>query len=125
VANYPLEHPRCGTAFLLTVVVISILFFSLLPDLSIPLRVLSRILLLPVVAGIAYGFIRFSAKNQQNPLIQAIIKPNLALQRLTTREPDQEMLAVAIMAFKQVLISETAVSQSTETSVVVDVLSSD
>jgi uncharacterized protein YqhQ len=125
VANYPLEHPRCGTAFLLTVVVISILFFSLLPELSIPLRVLSRILLLPVVAGIAYEFIRFTAKNQQNPLIRAIIKPNLALQRLTTREPDHEMLAVAIMAFKQVLISETAVSQSPEASVVVDVLSSD
>jgi uncharacterized protein YqhQ len=125
VAKYPLEHPRCGTAFLLTVVVISILFFSLLPDLSIPLRVLSRIVLLPVVAGIAYEFIRFTAKNLQNPLIRAIIKPNLALQRLTTREPDQEMLAVAIMAFKQVLISETEVSQSPEASVVVDVLSSD
>ncbi|GMQ79195.1 MAG: DUF1385 domain-containing protein [Anaerolineae bacterium] len=125
VADYPLEHPRCGTAFLLTVVVISILFFSLLPDMSIALRVLSRIVLLPVVAGIAYEFIRFTAKNHQNPLIRAIIKPNLALQRLTTREPDHEMLAVAIMAFEQVLISEIEVSQSPEASVVVDVLSAD
>ncbi|NIP24413.1 MAG: DUF1385 domain-containing protein, partial [Phycisphaerae bacterium] len=59
VARFPLEHPRCGTAFLLTVVVISILIFTLLPPLSIPLRIVSRVLLLPIVAGIAYEFIRF------------------------------------------------------------------
>jgi uncharacterized protein YqhQ len=101
-----LEHPRCGTAFLLTVVVISILIFTLLPPLSIPLRILSRVLLLPVVAGIAYEFIRFTAKHQENGIIRLIIKPNLALQRLTTREPDEGMLAVAIAAFEQVMAFE-------------------
>jgi uncharacterized protein YqhQ len=106
VARFPLEHPRCGTAFLLTVVIISILFFTLLPPLSIPVRILSRILLLPVVAGIAYEFIRFTAKHQDNTLIRLITKPNLALQRLTTREPDEGMLAVAIAAFEQVLVFE-------------------
>jgi len=106
VAGYSLQHPRCGTAFLLTVVVISILFFSLFPPMSIPLRVLSRVIFLPVVAGIAYEFIRFTAKHQDKALIRAITKPNLALQLLTTNEPDEGMLEVAIAAFEQVLAAE-------------------
>jgi uncharacterized protein YqhQ len=106
VAKHSLQHPRCGTAFLLTVVVISILFFSLLPPMSIPVRVLSRIVFLPVVAGIAYEVIRFTARHQDKAIIRAITKPNLALQRLTTREPDEGMLAVAIAAFKEVLATE-------------------
>ena len=106
VAKHSLQHPRCGTAFLLTVVIISILFFSLLPPMSIPVRVLSRIVFLPVVAGIAYEVIRFTARHQDKAVIRAITKPNLALQRLTTREPDEGMLAVAIAAFKEVLATE-------------------
>jgi uncharacterized protein YqhQ len=106
VARFPLEHPRCGTAFLLTVVVISILFYSFLPPMPILLRVLSRIVFLPVVAGIAYEVIRFTAKHQDKAIIRAITKPNLALQRLTTREPDEGMLAVAIAAFNEVVESE-------------------
>ncbi|MFZ0548095.1 MAG: DUF1385 domain-containing protein [Candidatus Promineifilaceae bacterium] len=106
VARFSLEHPRCGTAFLLTVVVISILIFTLLPPLSIPMRILSRILLLPVVAGIAYEFIRFSAKHQDKAFIRLITRPNLALQHLTTREPDEQMMAVAIAALEQVLAFE-------------------
>jgi uncharacterized protein YqhQ len=106
VAQYPLEHPRCGTAFLLSVVVISILLYSLLPDLTLLQRVLSRVVLLPVVAGIAYEFIRFTAAHQVNPIVRLVTKPNLALQRLTTKEPDEEMLAVAIAAFSQVITHE-------------------
>jgi uncharacterized protein YqhQ len=113
VARFSLQHPRCGTAFLLTVVVISILFFSLFPPLSLPLRLLSRLILLPVVAGIAYEIIRFTGKHQKNPLIRLIIKPNLALQRLTTREPDEGMLAVAIAALQQVLAFEREVGTAT------------
>ncbi|MGH2536220.1 MAG: DUF1385 domain-containing protein [Candidatus Promineifilaceae bacterium] len=106
VARFPLEHPRCGTAFLLTVVVISILVFSLLPPLELPLRLASRVVLLPLVAGIAYEFIRFSARHQDKALIRWITRPNLALQRLTTREPDAHMLEVAISAFNHVLALE-------------------
>ncbi len=102
-ARFPLEHPRCGTAFLLTVVVISIILYSFLPPMSVFVRVLSRLALLPVVAGIAYEFLRFSAAHQDNAFIRLITKPNLALQRLTTREPELEMLEVSITAFKQVL----------------------
>lgn len=106
VARYPLEHPRCGTAFLLTVVVISILIYSLLPDLNLLMRILSRIILLPVIAGIAYEFLRFTAAHQDNRLVRLLTEPNLALQRLTTKEPDEGMLSVAICAFKQVLAFE-------------------
>lgn len=106
VARFPLEHPRCGTAFLLTVVIVSILLYSFFPPLSLPLRLASRLLLLPVVAGIAYEFIRFSAKHQDNVLIRFITKPNLALQRLTTREPDSSMLEVAITAFQHMMAFE-------------------
>jgi uncharacterized protein YqhQ len=114
VARFPVEHPRCGTAFLLTVVVISILLFTLFPPLSLPLRILTRLALLPVVAGISYELIRFTAAHRDNPIIRLIIKPNLALQRLTTREPDVEMLAVSIAAFEAVrafeanIVTETA-----------------
>jgi uncharacterized protein YqhQ len=87
VARFSLEHPRCGTAFLLTVVIISILVYTLLPPLSLPVRLLSRVLLLPLIAGIAYEFIRFTARHQGNPLIRLLTRPNLAMQRLTTREP--------------------------------------
>jgi uncharacterized protein YqhQ len=106
VARFPLEHPRCGTAFLLTVAVVSILVFSLVGNPTLPVRLLSRILLIPVVAGVAYEFIRFTAKNINKPIIRAIIAPNLALQRLTTRQPDVSMLEVAIAAFDRVLESE-------------------
>ena len=105
-ARYPIEHPRCGTAFLLTVVVISILVYSFFPPMAIWLRLLSRIVLLPVIAGIAYEFLRFTAKHQDNRIIRWITKPNLALQRLTTREPDEGMLEVAIMALEHVLAFE-------------------
>jgi uncharacterized protein YqhQ len=115
VARFPLEHPRCGTAFLLTVVVISILLFTLFPPLSVPVRILTRVALLPVVAGISYELIRFTAAHRQNPLIRWIIKPNLALQRLTTREPDADMLAVSIAAFQAVRAHEAGLLAGTVT----------
>lgn len=106
VARFPLEHPRCGTAFLLSVVVISILIYSLLPNMALLPRILSRLVLLPLVAGIAYEFLKFTAAHQGNAFIRLLTKPNLALQRLTTREPDMDMLAVAIAAFENVLAYE-------------------
>lgn len=106
VAQYPIEHPRCGTAFLLTVVFVSVLVFSLLGRPPFLLLILSRVILIPVIAGIAYEFIRFTARNLHNPLVRLIIKPNLALQHLTTRQPDLHMIEVAIVAFQHVLAAE-------------------
>ncbi len=106
VKRFPLEHPRCGTAFLLTVVVINVLISSLLGRPPFIWRVLSRLIMLPLVAGLAYEFIRFSAQNMDNPAIRAIVMPNLMLQRLTTREPDLKMLEVSICALERVLANE-------------------
>lgn len=106
VAGYSLEHPRCGTAFLLTVVVISILFYTLLPEMNLFVRILSRLALLPVIAGVSYEFLRFTAKHQDNAFIRFITKPNLALQHLTTNEPSLDIIAVAIVALERVLAYE-------------------
>jgi uncharacterized protein YqhQ len=100
VANYPIEHPRCGTAFMLTFVLISVLAHSALGDLSLGWRLTSRVLLIPVIAGIAVEYIRWTANHLNSPLVRLLIKPNLALQSLTTREPDKSMLEVAIESFK-------------------------
>ena len=99
VSTYSLEHPRCGTAFLLTLIIFSILVFALIGPLPGIWRIASRILLLPVLAGFAYEYIRFTANYIDNPIILLLIKPNLALQRLTTRQPDLAMVEVAIRAF--------------------------
>lgn len=106
VAHYPIEHPRCGTAFLLTVALVSVLVFSLLGRPPFVLLLLSRVLLIPVIAGIAYEVIQFSARHMSNPIVRVLIKPNLALQHLTTRPPELHMIEVAIVAFQRVLVSE-------------------
>jgi uncharacterized protein YqhQ len=108
VAKYPLEHPRCGTAFLLVVVVLSILIFSLLGPLPLWLRLLSRVLMVPVLAAIAYEYLRFTARHISNPLIKIIVVPNLLMQRLTTREPDKGMLEVAIASFEKMRAEEVS-----------------
>lgn len=100
VANYPIEHPRCGTAFILTFVLLSVLVHSLLGDMTIFWRLASRVLLIPVIAGIAVEYIRWTANHLGSPLVRLLIKPNLALQSLTTRQPDISMLEVAIESFK-------------------------
>ena len=100
VAKYPIEHPRCGTAFMLTFVLISVLAHAALGDLDIFWRLASRVLLIPVIAGIAVEYIRWTANHLNSPLVRLLIKPNLALQSLTTREPDKSMLEVAIESFK-------------------------
>jgi uncharacterized protein YqhQ len=100
VAQFPLEHARCGTAFMLTLVLLSILVFTALGPLSIFWRLASRVLLIPVLAGIAVEYIRWTANHLDSKIVQWMIKPNLALQSLTTREPDHSMLEVAIQSFQ-------------------------
>jgi uncharacterized protein YqhQ len=99
VMRFPREHPRCGTAFLLTVVGLSILLFSILGPLPLAQRLLSRLLLAPVLASLAYEYIRLTSKLIIFPWALPLILPNLWLQRLTTREPDPKMVEVAIAAF--------------------------
>jgi uncharacterized protein YqhQ len=99
VEKYSLEHPRCGTSFILTLVLLSIIVFTLIGPLPLHWRLISRLLLLPAIAGIAYEYIRFLAKYIDTSFIRVLMKPNLALQKLTTREPSREMLEVSIRAF--------------------------
>ncbi len=102
VAKHSIEHPRCGTAFLLTVMIFSIFLFTLIgPIDSIFMKLLSRVLLVPVLASISYEYIRWTADHLDSILVRWLIKPNLALQHLTTREPDLNMLEVAIASFKK------------------------
>jgi uncharacterized protein YqhQ len=106
VARFSVEHPRCGTAFLLTLILLSILFFSLLGPLPFWWRMASRIIFLPVLACIAYEYIRWSANHLDSKIVRVLIKPNLALQHLTTREPSKDMLEVAIAAFNAMRTEE-------------------
>lgn len=108
VQRFTTMHPRCGTAFLLSVMVISVLLFSLFGRPALWLRVLSRILLIPVVAGISYEYLRFSARHIDKPWMRALVTPNLALQKLTTREPELDMLEVAISSFNHMMSAEKA-----------------
>ena len=100
VAKFPIEHPRCGTAFMLTFVLLAILVHSALGDMTFVWRLVSRVLLIPVIAGIAVEYIRWTANHLDSPFVRFLIKPNLALQSLTTRQPDASMLEVAIESFK-------------------------
>ena len=106
VETYSTAHYRCGTAFLLSVMVISILLFALLGRPPMVWRIVSRIVLIPVIAGIAYEWIKFTNRHRDKALIRAIAAPNLALQRLSTREPDRSMLEVSIASLKRVLETE-------------------
>ena len=111
VSRYPIEHPRCGTAFLLTVVFVSVLLFSLIGRPPFALLILSRVLFIPVIAGVAYEFLKYTASNLHKPWIRFMIKPNLALQHLTTNEPSLDMIEVAIVSFKRVLLSEGIIGE--------------
>jgi len=103
VAKYPPAHPRCGTAFLLEVVAISILLFALLGTPDWPLRIASRIVLIPVIAGIAYELLRLGGKYPDSLFMKAIVAPGLLLQALTTRYPDESQMQVAIASMTELL----------------------
>jgi uncharacterized protein YqhQ len=106
VALSSLLHPRCGTSFLLTLVVLSVIVFAFFGPMPILLRLVTRIVFIPVLAGVAYEYIRWMAGHLTNPIVALLIQPNLALQKLTTREPDLGMLEVSIAAFKTLLEHE-------------------
>ena len=100
------SHVRCGTSFILYVLVLSILVFSLLPIDWWVEAIAARVVVIPLVAGIAFEFIMWSARNQDNPVVKALIWPGLQLQKLTTREPTDDMVEVAMASLKKVLRME-------------------
>ena len=106
VRRFGTPHPRCGTAFLLTVVVVSIIAFAFLGRPDLEWRILSRIALLPVIASVSYELIRFSGRYQDRWIGRQIAKPGLLLQRLTTRRPDDDQIEVAIAAMSNAIAAD-------------------
>jgi len=95
-------HPRCGTSFLFIVALISILFFSIMPDLGFAMRLAYRILLIPVIAAVSYEVLKLSDRYKKSRIMKALLAPGLGLQYLTTRKPDEKMIEVALEAVKKV-----------------------
>lgn len=106
VQTFSTLHPRCGTAFLLIVMVFTVFFFSFLGAPALFERIMSRIILLPLIAGVSYEFLKFTAKHDDNVIIKGLIAPGLWLQKLTTREPDDGQVEVAVRALQAVLEQE-------------------
>ena len=112
IRKYSPAHPRCGTAFLLTVMVLAILVFVFVPREPLWWLVVSRIVFIPLIAAVAYEVIRFSGRYEDNPLVRLISAPNLLLQKLTTRQPDDDQIEVAVAAMETALEADReAVSQ--------------
>ena len=114
VSRFSLIHPRCGTAFLLWVMVIAIFVFAFFGQPAWYWLIASRILLLPVIAGLAYELIRFAGKHSGNRVLMTLLAPGLWLQRLTTREPTLDQLEVSIRALKEVLRREGRIPSKDE-----------
>lgn len=108
VRPFPLAHPRCGTGFLLVIIVVSIFVTSLIGDPPFWLRLLSRVVMLPIVIGVAYEYIRLTARYAHLPFVKLLIAPQLWLQALTTAEPSDDILEVSIRALKGVVEAEQA-----------------
>jgi hypothetical protein len=106
IRKYSTAHPRCGTAFLLVVMVMAIFVFALLGRPPLVWLILSRVVLLPVIAALAYEIIRFSGAHQGNPLVRLITGPSLALQALTTRQPEDDQIEVAIHAMNLAMAAD-------------------
>jgi uncharacterized protein YqhQ len=111
VSKFSLIHPRCGTAFLLWVMVIAIFVFAFFGRPAWYWLITSRIVLLPVIAGLAYELIRFASKHQGNRIVMTLLAPGMWLQRLTTREPTHEQIEVSIRALKEVLRLEEPLTE--------------
>ncbi len=112
VDRFSLIHPRCGTAFLLWVMVIAIFVFAFFGQPAWYWLIASRILMLPVIAGLAYELIRFAGKHQENTLVMALLAPGLWLQRLTTRKPSLDQIEVSIRALEEVLEREGGITKA-------------
>ncbi len=106
IRQFSTAHPRCGTAFMLVVMVVAILVFAMLGRPSMEWRILSRVVLLPVIAGVAYEVIRFSGRHHGNALVRFITAPSLLLQKLTTRQPEDDQIEVAVYAMNTVIAAD-------------------
>ncbi len=119
VRPFTLIHPRCGTSFLLVVIVISIPIFTLFGGLPFAVRLLARLALIPLIAAVSYELLRLAAAHYGRAWVRALVAPSLALQKLTTREPDDQMIEVAIAALRPVLAADGVVFATDERAIAV------
>jgi uncharacterized protein YqhQ len=103
VRRYPTAHPRCGTEFLVVVIALSIIAFSLVGRQTPLVMIGSRILLIPVIAAVGYEILRWGARHRANPIVKAIMYPGILVQKITTRQPTDDMIEVAIVSMEQAL----------------------
>lgn len=106
LSRWPTAHPRCGTEFLVVVILVSLVFFSLLGRLDPIATIVSRIVGIPLVAGISYEILRLLGRYRNNPIARALAAPGLGVQRITTRQPDDAMHDIAIAALEAALVAE-------------------
>jgi uncharacterized protein YqhQ len=108
VRKYPTAHQRCGTEFLVVVILLSIIAFSLVGRQTPIVMIASRILLIPVIAAVGYEILRFGARHRSNPIVKAILYPGLLVQMITTKQPTDDMIEVAIVSMEQALVADGA-----------------
>jgi uncharacterized protein YqhQ len=106
IRKYPTAHPRCGTEFLVVVILVSIVVFSLVGRQEIPIMVASRIVLIPVIAGISYELLRFGARHRGSRIVRWLFQPGIWVQKITTKQPTDDMLEVAIVSLEQALLAD-------------------
>jgi uncharacterized protein YqhQ len=106
VRPYPTAHPRCGTEFLVVVILVSIVTFSLVGRLDLIWMILSRIVLIPVIAAISYEMLRFGARHRSNRFVRWIFQPGIWVQMITTKRPTDDMIEVAIVSMEQALLAD-------------------
>lgn len=116
VQRYPTAHPRCGTEFLVVVIILSILLFSLIGRQDAAIMVGSRILLIPIIAAIGYELLRLGARFRSNPIVRAVMAPGILVQLITTKQPSDDQVEVAIVSMEQALLADgEAVPTGSET----------
>jgi uncharacterized protein YqhQ len=115
IQRYPKEHVRCGTNFLIIVMVITIFVFSLFGTPGLLWRLASRVVAIPLIAGLAYEALRLGARAPDSAAVRALMAPGIWLQRITTQEPDASQVEVAVASFREVLRAEAAAGAPTQT----------
>ena len=103
IRKYPTAHQRCGTEFLVVVIILSILAFSLIGRQEPLVMIVSRILLIPVIAAVGYEILRFGARHRGNPIVKALFLPGIWVQMITTKQPTDDMIEVAIVSMEEAL----------------------
>ena len=106
VRKYPTAHPRCGTEFLVIVLALSIIAFSLVGRQSVPVSIATRIVLIPVIAAVGYELLRFGGRHRSNPIIKVVMYPGILIQMITTKQPTDDMIEVAIVSMEQALLAD-------------------